>query len=191
MPRVKRRTKRRRTGYTDAHIRQLLTGHEWFGDAFGRDDRGTLDVDAMREAWEALRGELLPKWIAEHPGTRPYAWWVFDAPERRRRIGTMRPLYPVKEIDHMTPEPHCELVEDGKPHPFDNPERNAKVDEWRRTYPDVANRAAYKLYFGKPSCLMTADDFEAAYESEAEYLDRLELLTDDERAVLVIQCAAE
>lgn len=167
MPRVRRRAKRRRTGYTDAHVYQLLSGHDFFGSAFGRDDLvSRCDLGAMREAWRELRAGLLADWIAEHPGTRPYAWWTFDAPERRRRI-------------------------DGQPHPFDNAERIAKVEHWRRDYPDVAGREACKLYYGMPVCLMTRDDFDAEYESEADYLDRLGLLTDNERAALAVKCAEE
>ncbi len=33
--------------------------------------------------WKELRDELLPRWIREHPGTRPFAWWSFDAPGPR------------------------------------------------------------------------------------------------------------
>jgi len=136
----------------------------------------------MRKGWKVLRGELLPKWIAEHPGTRPYAWWVFDAPERRRRIGTMHPRCPGKDR-HTLSESDYELVEDGKSHPFANPERTAKVDNWRRQYPDVAGRDAYSLHRGVPACLLVRDDFYARYESEAAYLHRLGLLTESERAI--------
>ena len=121
MPRVRRRPKRRRIGYTKGQVEHLLSGYQSCGDDFGREVRGTLDVEAMREAWITLRDELLPQWIAENPGTRPYAWWQFDAPERRQRIGTRRYLYPLAEIDHTTPEPHYEFIADDKPHPFDNP----------------------------------------------------------------------
>lgn len=34
-------------------------------------------------AWADVRDELLPAWIREHPGTRPFAWWECDAPELR------------------------------------------------------------------------------------------------------------
>ena len=61
-----------------------------------------------------LCAELLAEWMAEHPGNRPYVWWAFDAPERRK--GT-----------------------DGEPLPFDNAERNAKVEHWRRKYPTCPN----------------------------------------------------
>ncbi|MFH1419620.1 MAG: hypothetical protein ABII12_15195 [Planctomycetota bacterium] len=160
MTRVLRRPKRRRAGYGESHIRQLLTGFDFFGDAFGREDRGTLDLHAMREGWELLRDELLPKWIEEHPGTRPAAWWLFDSPQRRRRT-------------------------DSKPHPFANPERRARVEEWRRDHPDVAARDAYRLWFGKPACLIVLDDFDAAYEPERTYLERLGLLTEDEQAAIL------
>ena len=117
MPRVKRRTKRRETGYTGARIAQLLTGRDFFGDAFGRNRFGqTADFVAMQTAWEALRDELLPPWLEENP--------------------------------------------------------------------DIAEREAYKLHFGKPASLMTRDDFDAEYEGETEFPDRWGLLTEAERAAL-------
>ena len=84
MPRVRRRAKRRKAGYTDRHLAHLLKGHGFFDD-FGHDGPNSrCDWGAMRQAWEELRDDLLPAWIAENPGTRPYAWWAFDAPEPRR-----------------------------------------------------------------------------------------------------------
>jgi len=40
----------------------------------------------MEVAWWELREKLLPTWIEQHPGTRPYAWWKFEAPEPRRQV---------------------------------------------------------------------------------------------------------
>jgi hypothetical protein len=34
-------------------------------------------------AWAEVRDELLPRWIREHPCTRPWAWWEQEAPEPR------------------------------------------------------------------------------------------------------------
>jgi hypothetical protein len=82
MPRVKKRTKLRRD-LTDHHVTQLLTGFDFFGDAFGK---GKPNLEDMRDAWDSLRDELLPKFIAENPGERPFAWWKFDAPEPRRQL---------------------------------------------------------------------------------------------------------
>jgi hypothetical protein len=37
---------------------------------------------AARELWNEIKATELAKWIKERPGTRPFAWWEFDAPER-------------------------------------------------------------------------------------------------------------
>ena len=42
-------------------------------------------MDAVREGWSVLGPELMPAWVGEQPGTRPWAWWQFDAPDERRR----------------------------------------------------------------------------------------------------------
>ena len=154
MPRVKRRTHRRRTGYDSQHIHQLLYGWCFFPEGFGQDGHNShCDRKGMQLAWELMRDELLPAWIAEHPGTRPYAWWAFDSPERRRRI-------------------------DGKPHPFDNPERESHIAQCGPCHPSMD---PHRLSYGKPSILILRDDFEAEYESESAYLDRLCLMDVQER----------
>jgi len=92
MPRKTRR-KKRTNKYNQWHLHQLATGHCYIaGTAF--DD----DMEALQVAWEQLREGFMEVWKAEFAGTRPHAWWKFDAPERRLRI-------------------------DGNPHPFDNPQR--------------------------------------------------------------------
>ena len=90
MPRQKQKIKARR-GYKKAHISALLWPPFIAQEAFG--DNPT-DWPAMRACWLDYWDTILPIWIENCPGTRPYAWWCFAAPERRRRI-------------------------DGKPHPFD------------------------------------------------------------------------
>ena len=37
--------------------------------------------------WAQYREEILSSWVADHPGTRPPAWWLYDAPEQRQRLG--------------------------------------------------------------------------------------------------------
>jgi len=39
------------------------------------------------ELWAEFREQVLEWWLKERPGTRPWCWWQFDAPERRRRVG--------------------------------------------------------------------------------------------------------
>jgi hypothetical protein len=164
MPRVSRRSKRRRAGYDQEHINHLLIGvYLCPGHGFAtkpRDHAGDFtDWDAMRRAWLELRHELLPAFIAEHPFQRPYAWWVFEAPERRRRT-------------------------DGVVHPFDDRVRRQQVENTARTNPNF-RETAYRLYYGRPSCLFMPDDFAAKYESQLEYLQRLNLLTEVERRELL------
>lgn len=142
--------------YTRHHLRELLRGSCFFPDVGFRGN-----VEAMHRAWRAVRGEVLRQWTQAHPGTRPHAWWRFDAVERRQRI-------------------------DGKPHPFDNPERQALVDKIAAqpgTSPTYG-AAMYALSWGKPCSLCLRDDFAAVYETERQYLERLDLLTADERAAL-------
>jgi hypothetical protein len=53
------------------------------------------------QIWERFRAELLPDWIARHPGDRPAAWWEFDnceeiledetVPEFLNRLGLIEP----------------------------------------------------------------------------------------------------
>jgi hypothetical protein len=49
------------------------------------------DPESWGEIWSELREELLPEWIAEHPGTRPLAWWVFEHQNERPVLHPMRP----------------------------------------------------------------------------------------------------
>lgn len=50
---------------------------------------GVLALPAMwfRATWTRIRDEYLAQWAADHPGRRPSAWWTYDAPEPRRRVG--------------------------------------------------------------------------------------------------------
>jgi hypothetical protein len=80
-----RRVKREELG--ESHKRFLLRGFEPLRLSIARfyTRAGVLDLDTTREAWEALRAELLPAYVAEHPGRRPAAWWQFDSPEPMRQ----------------------------------------------------------------------------------------------------------
>ena len=179
MPRIKRRAHRRKLVWGRGHTVQLQTGHSYFHDeSFGREDRGTLDIYLVRSVWVDLGPELLAQWIAEHPRTRPWAWWKLAASERRMRIGSCV-LKPGRK--RGGDDDDYRFVDDGKPHPFDNPEREERVVTWRQDYPAIADRDAYRLSFGTPNCLMVFDDFDAVYESEHAYLERLGLLTAGER----------
>ena len=86
MPRPKRKTVTRRTGFTETQIHHVLTCHDFFGEGLGQD----CPLETLAEAWQVLRATELPKWIQRRPGTRPRIWWHCDAPEKRRDAETER-----------------------------------------------------------------------------------------------------
>lgn len=45
------------------------------------------DRQTPLSVWADVSDELLPKFIREHPSTRPWSWWRKDAPEPRLRVG--------------------------------------------------------------------------------------------------------
>lgn len=135
----------------DACRYQLLTGCDHFGCGFGRDPTGAA-LDRMRADWQTHRDELLAEWIAEHPGTRPFAWWQFDSVGRRETI-------------------------DGSVHPFDRPERRELCRRWHAAHSGMRHDERFvELFFGVPVICVEW----VRYESERAYLARLNLLTPDE-----------
>lgn len=44
-----------------------------------------VDPEVLEAAWDDLGAEILEEWIEERPGSRPWAWWMLQAPEGRRQ----------------------------------------------------------------------------------------------------------
>lgn len=88
---VRKKIKVKRESLTGEHSKFLLDGHAYIISLirpFIRRD-GSKNMGAIAAAWETLRDELLPAYIANHPGQRPWAWWQCgDAPEKLRRLIT-------------------------------------------------------------------------------------------------------
>lgn len=103
MPRKTRTRRRPSTDFSRWHLLQLSTGFSFkgiFGPDFGY--REAFDHSAAVEAWAILREEILREHLAQHPCTRPWAWWTLERErELRRRV-------------------------DGKPHPCD-PKRDRRI----------------------------------------------------------------
>lgn len=78
MPRIRRKRKSR-TSWADEH-RAAVLSHDFFN-LFA-------DGDHEHRCWRDLKSELLPEWIAQHPGRRPRCWWLYDAPAEREYFGT-------------------------------------------------------------------------------------------------------
>jgi hypothetical protein len=104
MPRKQRRSRRPRDEYHEGHRLQLKIGHDFGlfgGPAFG--DGEELDLDAARSGWAVLQAEIMAEHLAEHPCTRPWAWWHLEPRELRRRV-------------------------DGGIHPCENPDRRRDLN---------------------------------------------------------------
>ena len=142
------------------------------------------------ELWSRHRDVILSAWVAAHPGTRPAAWWQFDAPRatslpgraasavasgrvpapRRRRGGVGTPNH---EVLNFAPELPCGIAV-------------SYVDAW-----DVAfyNGRAKDVDGNPIGTKYSAGDFIAEafdpddpprFESEAAYLERHRLFAPGE-----------
>lgn len=111
------------------------------------------DEQGQRELWGVLKDEILAQHYQRRPGTRPAAWWKFDALELRRLVG--------RDVD-----------EDEKGNGHDDGRLPAAQD------PNLPDWARGKTYFGKP---IVYDGF--LYETEHEYLKRMDLLSTGEKEI--------
>ena len=79
MPRRRWRRRRERERLPDVFIAFMLTG------AFQYTPRASLNLAYFRStplfaaAWQTHGAELTRDWVCRIPGTRPWAWWYFDA----------------------------------------------------------------------------------------------------------------
>jgi hypothetical protein len=84
MPRKKFSDKRRAT-LTDGQLAFLRTGVWVRGDAeiyFFK-----TDPEKLASAWSEVGVDLVAEHVKKFPGSRPWGWWKFDAPETRQRLG--------------------------------------------------------------------------------------------------------
>ena len=65
------------------------------------------DGATLRRVWKKLREEILRAWIEEHPGSRPWAWWRFEAPRWGKKFRAW--------FDGTLPEPRRRLGGKGTP----------------------------------------------------------------------------
>jgi len=77
MPRKRRHQPHQRAPSSSAEVLHFLRTGEHALDwslGWGGSPRAIDDV------WNDVRDELLPEWIDETPGRRPFVWWLLDAP---------------------------------------------------------------------------------------------------------------
>ena len=96
MPIRKRLQRRINTGaLTDAQREHLLNGRIMFRlcePYLGRPGYPFADDAHRRRVWFDNRNELLSEHISRRPGTRPSAWWTYEADEPRQLRGVYRDL---------------------------------------------------------------------------------------------------
>ena len=76
---------------TESDMKFLMRGT---GDFFGAGEPFDGDMAAARRAWKRHRASIMQTWINENPGSRPAAWWRFDAKEARG-------LLPGESLDYV------------------------------------------------------------------------------------------
>ena len=115
----RRRLRERRRDFTVNHLFFLNLGYAFFvhypygnphhGEICSRSDDAQFDEETCRADWLEQRDELMAHWMQDPaiwgktnqpsfavvepggPGTRPWAWWYFDAPEPRPVVGETAP----------------------------------------------------------------------------------------------------
>jgi hypothetical protein len=88
-PRAGRRVARRELDVH--HLCQLCLGHVFFRDT------GFHDEVDMLAGWQQVGASLLAWHVEECPGSRPWAWWRFEAPEPRRLYTGKGHVCPVRQ----------------------------------------------------------------------------------------------
>jgi len=168
----------------DAVIRYLLTGQYErdlpAGDN-GREYWLAVWGDDLHEKWRLVGGELLAMWIKTKPGSRPWAWWTFDAPREPLRLCADRSW---NDADRARAhrrrvggvgDPQHEVMGCAIVFGFGVP--MLWVDPWMvSAFP----QSAPDLYTPGWARAIDPDD-PPRFESEAAYLERHGLLTDAER----------
>jgi hypothetical protein len=136
------------------------------------------DTGEVQAAWRSHDEDILDRWIAAHPGRRPWAWWKFDAPEKHRKRlgGTGMPAHavlaykkhyafgiPTLWLDQWSVDYYNGRGKDvhGNPLSYDS--------HWERDYKE--GHFPYEAY---------DPDDPPVFESEASYLKRLGLLVPGE-----------
>lgn len=184
MPRriVRIRRRAEKSGLRSEHVEYLFNGYNVSAMIGGQPQPTT---DELRTLWGRHRARLLRWWFdgvphgtfqlvhisfkllrAQPPGTRPWAWWEFDAPNDGRRLLVVADMVP----------------REGTPF-HDSVERRATAEDLARISRDG------KGGFGLPAG--ESGEWPHTFETEAEYLNRHGLLTAEERRAIKREDAEE
>ena len=84
MPYKKQIARKRKTVISDNVRNFLLTGERAKGDV--KVFKLAQSPKQIRAVWAAVRNDILPEFIRDNLCIRPYAFWIAEAPERRRKV---------------------------------------------------------------------------------------------------------
>jgi hypothetical protein len=161
MPRLRRRPKLRTDPVLPEAARILFeTGERTTPDAAGADALW-IEHHRLPALWAEHQAALLEAWIDAHPGTRPWGWWRWEAPEPRRVLRNA-------DCVHLQPD---EARPPGRPWSTD--------PAWRTGTARWSGEGGFGIPAHAP-----LGHYTLTVEAEAAYLDRLGLLTLDEHAAL-------
>ena len=182
MPVKRRKAKVRISGFPDWQIQFMETGTipphspdineysvmEW------QHHRATPKHDPVRDAWQKVGERLSSDWIQRHAGTRCYCWWHYDAP--RMSLGT----WPGTFWDGKLSAPRLRLGGVGTPcH-----EGLAFKPSFKFGLPDFWVFDTFVKWYPDKDVQVIDESDPPVFESQAAYLERHGLLSDDERECL-------
>lgn len=90
---------------TPAQRSQLATG--WVRPGMGGGDHFTTREE-FAAAWAEHGPKILADWIAKHPGTRPFGWWLVEHGHERPIVAGCR--LDAAEIDGLRSDKFCETL---------------------------------------------------------------------------------
>ncbi len=121
MATIRYKTRKRLSGsneFTQANREHLLKGFHFFGKSYPATPEGN---NAMRADWFRHRASLMREHISKKPGTRPWAWWLYESKEPRRLLSG-------KAWDCS------EKLSMGKPSLYERDENDLPHWEWQSEY---------------------------------------------------------
>lgn len=185
--------RRRRTRCLVEQFSPCIRAYLETGDHTGELDLFTMHEPEFRAAWVALRENILADWILARPGTRPWAWWAFEAPTAQV-FAKNRPADGKKVAQRLrlggVGTPSHEVLNYAPWFRFGLPVSWA--DAWSVAYyngraRDVhGNRIGEEYHEGDFAAVAPNPNDPPAFESQAAYLDRHGLLTEAERRRLPV-----
>ncbi len=117
--------------------------------------------EQLKDYWERMGEDILGGHILQHPCTRPWAWWHFDAPEPRRMVGDPQDVGLEPHDVRFPARRYKWKLYFGMPHGF-----------------RILGTCVVSGFGLKPD-----DDarFESLFEKQAVFLERLGLMMPEER----------